>query len=29
VNKQDLAKEPILIRGCCTQGCCEEPPQLF
>ncbi|KZN37635.1 hypothetical protein N474_05255 [Pseudoalteromonas luteoviolacea CPMOR-2] len=29
VNKQDLAKEPVLIRGCCTQGCCSEPPQPF
>ncbi|KZN36757.1 hypothetical protein [Pseudoalteromonas luteoviolacea] len=24
VNQQDLANEPVLIRGCCTQGCCEQ-----
>ncbi|MCF2856402.1 hypothetical protein L1286_02880 [Pseudoalteromonas sp. SMS1] len=29
VNQQGLAKEPVLIRGCCTQGCCNEPPQPF
>ncbi|KZN37636.1 hypothetical protein [Pseudoalteromonas luteoviolacea] len=28
-EKDDLSNEPILIRGCCNQGCCDEPPQIF
>jgi hypothetical protein len=32
-EKKDLWNEPILIRGCCNQGCgpgcTDEPPQLF
>ncbi|KZN37634.1 hypothetical protein [Pseudoalteromonas luteoviolacea] len=24
VNQEELANEPVLIRGCCTQGCCDQ-----